>query len=376
MDILIATLEDLKAFRPDLCDQLYQEFLKKSQEKKDKSIAKDEAEINPVKIGDVLRWNYTREEGIVVGFESYRGKKQIVVEQYDGTKINFDDNPRLFTRLEDKEKEAVISQRKKYLEELRRKKQSEKTVDPKKIEEGKPKPIEGVTYYKPTRKGSKLKVGDRIRYKVTDTTGRVSGFIMKGGLDRIIMVKSDGSEQIIIDNPNIYEIIETRSVRTKRESEGIREEALVGNIILYDSKECKVIKKEVKYGSMRLVIKYDNGIFDNVPNDWNRYTILKKGYNLTKSDKLEEIPAPSKRTSLPKRRSRKKWYEDEFEIKKNQKDVVIGDWVMRNSDNTFGEVVGIRVLGGGIERILFEVKDVGQLAVFKSKGLYVLFKKK
>ena len=29
MDILIATLEDLKKYRPDLCDLLYEEFLKR-----------------------------------------------------------------------------------------------------------------------------------------------------------------------------------------------------------------------------------------------------------------------------------------------------------------------------------------------------------
>ena len=73
MDILIATLEDLKKYRPDLCDLLYDEFLKGSYPEKPKREVKSPEEVvsdtNGVQKGDAIRWNYTKEEGIVAGFD-------------------------------------------------------------------------------------------------------------------------------------------------------------------------------------------------------------------------------------------------------------------------------------------------------------------
>ena len=52
-----------------------------------------------VKLGDVLRWNYTKEVGVVVGFDSEGG---IVVQLDDGTEIIFENDPRLFVKVEGK----------------------------------------------------------------------------------------------------------------------------------------------------------------------------------------------------------------------------------------------------------------------------------
>lgn len=307
MDILIATLDDLKAFRPDLCDQLYQESLNKktltSEKKKDKS--KDEPEKNPVKVGDVIRWNYTKEEGIVEGFESFGGSKEIVVRQYDGTKINFDNNPRLYTILEGEEKEAVISQRKKFLEEEREKGKSVKTA-------------------KPLTKSVKL-TNDKLATKNTKP---------------------------------IFSIREKESPEDMSTSNDVKYEALVGETILYDSKRCVVVKKQMSEGSMRLIVEYENGIIDNVPNDWNRYSVINK-----------EIPASY--TVIP---SSKRKTEDDFDIKKYQGIVRIGDWIIRLSDRKIGQVIGIRVLGGGIEKIIFQLDDGTHTSVFKKRGLYKLLK--
>ena len=50
-----------------------------------------------VKLGDVLRWNYTKEVGVVVGFDSRGG---IVVQLDDGTEIIFENDPKLFVKVE------------------------------------------------------------------------------------------------------------------------------------------------------------------------------------------------------------------------------------------------------------------------------------
>ena len=66
---------------------------------------------------------------------------------------------------------------------------------------------DGVIYNEPTRRGSKLKVGDHIRFKLTKGIGIVKGFMRRGGLDRIVIGKSDGLPESIIDNPEAYEIL-------------------------------------------------------------------------------------------------------------------------------------------------------------------------
>lgn len=49
----------------------------------------------------------------------------------------------------------------------------------------------------------------------------------------------------------------------------------VGDRILYDSKPCVVMEKRTKYGFTRLILKYDNGTYDNVPDNTDRYKIIK-----------------------------------------------------------------------------------------------------
>lgn len=50
-----------------------------------------------LKLGDVLRWNYTKEVGVVVGFDSGGG---IIVHLNDETEIIFESDPKLFEKVE------------------------------------------------------------------------------------------------------------------------------------------------------------------------------------------------------------------------------------------------------------------------------------
>jgi len=70
-----------------------------------------------VKRGEALRWNYSKEEGVVVGFDSSSGGRNFIVQQCDGKKIIFENDPRLFTILDGEEKEAVVSKWKKYIKD-------------------------------------------------------------------------------------------------------------------------------------------------------------------------------------------------------------------------------------------------------------------
>ena len=72
-----------------------------------------------VKRGEALRWNYSKEEGVVVGFDSSSGERNFIVQQCDGKKIIFENDPKLFTILDGEEKETVVSKWKKYIKDRR-----------------------------------------------------------------------------------------------------------------------------------------------------------------------------------------------------------------------------------------------------------------
>lgn len=50
--------------------------------------------------------------------------------------------------------------------------------------------------------------------------------------------------------------------------------AKVGDRIIYDKKPCVVLEKKVRQGYTRLVIMYDNGTIDNVPDERKRYKFI------------------------------------------------------------------------------------------------------
>ena len=70
-----------------------------------------------VKRGEALRWNYSKEEGVVVGFDSSSGERNFIVQKCDGKKMIFENDPNLFTILDGEEKDAVVSKWKKYIKE-------------------------------------------------------------------------------------------------------------------------------------------------------------------------------------------------------------------------------------------------------------------
>jgi hypothetical protein len=300
LDLLIASLEDLKKHRPDLCDLLYDEFLKDHpldtpQAHKDTEEEKEEVvnDINGVKKGDAIRWNYTKEEGIVIGFEEEDGISNIIVRRYNGTKVLFENDPKLFTILEGVEKDKVISKREHYIAESKEKKDTGRAFIPKKPQ--KTKTIyDGVMYNEPTRRGSKLKVGDHIRFKLTKGFGVVKGFMRRGGLDRIVMGKSEGLPESIIDNPEAYEIVDAKpkqdtspnkttassnSAKSKyfpRRKMEVRK-ANIGDTVQRKSDGLigKVVEiRNLGYGIEKLILQLKDGSESGVFNETSLYYVL------------------------------------------------------------------------------------------------------
>ena len=57
-------------------------------------------------------------------------------------------------------------------------------------------------------------------------------------------------------------------------SKSVPEMAKIGDRLLYDKRRCTVVEKRSTGGSPRLIVQYDDGTYDNVPNDIQRYSII------------------------------------------------------------------------------------------------------
>ena len=293
LNLHIATLEDLKKHRPDLCDLLYDEFLRTYSvnipPKPDKTKGEVVNTVNGVKKGDSIRWNYTKEKGIVVGFEIEDGISNIIVQRFNGTKVLFENDPKLYTILEGEEKADVLLEREKYKAESKERKDTGRAlITPKKA-----KTIyDGVLYNEPTRRGSKLKVGYQIRFKKTRELGVVKGFMRRGGLDRIVIGESDGMPETIIDNPEAYEIVDTSQKKTISSSKAsssstkskyfpdqkmVVKKAKIGDLVQKKSDGLvgKVVEiKDLGYGIEKLILELKDGTQSGVFNDTSMYYVL------------------------------------------------------------------------------------------------------
>ena len=140
-------------------------------------------------------------------------------------------------------------------------------------------------------------------------------------------------------------------VTENSDEHNISREALVGDRILYDYRYCTVVKKKIERGKLRLIVKYDSGSIENVPNDWNRYSIV------------------------PGEQEAKKQRQKEQELEQTPKKLIkrgakVGDKVMRISDNLIGTVVGIQSVVNGIEKLLIKLDDGTNTSVYNSVDLY------
>ena len=76
------------------------------------------------------------------------------------------------------------------------------------------------------------------------------------------------------DGEDIPEDVRNSPVSPANEEKPETEGAMVGDTIVYDAKRCTVIEKKTMRGSLRLVVKYEDGTIDNLQNDRKRYKIV------------------------------------------------------------------------------------------------------
>lgn len=220
LDLYIATLEDLKKYRSDLCDLLYEEFLKtysvKIPTKADKHIEEVVNTVNGVKKGDAIRWNYTKEKGIVVGFEIEDGISNIIVQRFNGTKALFENDPKLFTILEGEEKADVVLEREKYKAELKERKDTGRAlITSKKHTKSSSKTSSTSTKskYFPNQEMivKKARIGDMVQRKSDGVIGKVVEIKELGyGIERLILKLKDGSLSEVFNDTSMYYVLTDR----------------------------------------------------------------------------------------------------------------------------------------------------------------------
>ena len=88
-----------------------------------------------------------------------------------------------------------------------------------------------------------------------------------------VLLKKESSS-VGIKTPYRKKSLYASNYSRKRRDQEVIKEAVVGDRIIYNSRHCTVIEKKTEKGIRRLIIKYDDGTVDNVPNYRNRYQVI------------------------------------------------------------------------------------------------------
>lgn len=127
--------------------------------------------------------------------------------------------------------------------------------------------------YKFSKDGTLIITEEKEKIKKKRTTPEREAFLKELYKGKLMEEKpkdsSNNSQNSSAENKTSHQAIPQRFERPI-----IRKEAVVGDIIQYGSKRCVVIEKRNAGGSPRLIVKYDNGTLDNLPNNKARYTVL------------------------------------------------------------------------------------------------------
>jgi len=186
---------------------------------------------------------------------------------------------------------------------------------------------------------------------------------MKGKFDEARKNKSNESnedeiqqinEPFIKNDYNEEPSVEETVSAANNEEKAKKKEAMVGDRILYDYRYCTVVQKKSEKGRLRLIVKYDSGALDNVPNDWKRYSIVRQEQKEILNAKTTKYELQQEPRKLIRRQAK------------------VGDKVMRTSDNLVGTVVGIQSLANGIEKLIIQLDDGTNNSIFNSVDLYYI----
>lgn len=123
-----------------------------------------------------------------------------------------------------------------------------------------------------------VKLGDRIVYNGKECT--ICKIFVRGKSSKFLVKYENEVLDYVPNNKSLYRKVLSQSMSHNSETKvsvtkhQVIKEALVGDRIIYDYRLCTVIEKKTMRGSLRLVVKYDDGTIDNLQNDRNRYKVI------------------------------------------------------------------------------------------------------
>lgn len=125
-----------------------------------------------------------------------------------------------------------------------------------------------------------IKVGDNIFYNKKYCT--IRKIIRNGKFSKLVIEYANGVIDVVSYNKskceqisNIPQFNQHNHLNEKENSSNyVAKEAMVGDIIKYDSEICTVLAKKTMQNTLRIIVKYEDGTIDNLHNDMNRYIIV------------------------------------------------------------------------------------------------------
>lgn len=138
-----------------------------------------------------------------------------------------------------------------------------------------------------------LKVGDEIYYNKKYCT--IRKIILNGKFSKLFIEYANGVMDVVSYNKFINEqLSHIPKSNQHNHHKGIdyssnieKKEAMLGDIIKYDTKICTVVAKKTINNTLRIIVKYEDGTIDNLQNDRNRYIIINSRDEINNTNKYQ-----------------------------------------------------------------------------------------
>lgn len=120
---------------------------------------------------------------------------------------------------------------------------------------------------------------DKMVYKIAESGSLISDEKKKNSVinntEKMTPKEMTPERDVFLRSLNLGEIKPKGPSKSRHHrSNTLQNKANIGDRIMYDNRYGTIIEKRTSGGTPRLIIRYDNGLCDNVPNDPNRYNIL------------------------------------------------------------------------------------------------------
>ncbi len=121
-----------------------------------------------------------------------------------------------------------------------------------------------------------VKIGDCL--EVRNQKCVVKKVLVANETSRLVIQFESGVLDVIPNNKMWYKLLvkmpTTNNAGGRAKVMAIKRSARIGDMIRYEGMKCVVIERKNEKGSKRLIVKYDDGKFDNLLDNQEKYRVL------------------------------------------------------------------------------------------------------